>query len=175
MIIRKLRLKHGWSQEQLSQLSGISTRTIQRIEQGQKASLESLKSLAAVFEVNFDELQQEAKEMNTSLNHSEQTNNEQSSSKQPSNKQLSNEEILAMHYVNNLKKFYIHLITFVLVMIMLFVINYVTSPNYIWAWWVLLGWGLGVAFHAVKVFYLGNFFGPEWEKRQVEKHLGRKL
>jgi len=175
MIIRKLRLQRGWSQEQLSQLSGISTRTIQRIEQGQKASLESLKSLAAVFEVNFDELQQEPEEMNITANQSEPVGNEQHSNKQPNSKQLSNEEVLAMYHVNNVKKFYFHLMRFVLIMIMLFVINYVTSPNYIWAWWVLLGWGLGVAFHAVKVFYLGNFFGPEWEKRQVEKHLGRKL
>ena len=29
MIIRKLRLKRGWSQEQLSELSGLSVRTVQ--------------------------------------------------------------------------------------------------------------------------------------------------
>ncbi len=59
MIIRKLRLQRGWSQEQLSQLSGLSIRTIQRIEQGQKAGLESLKSLAAVFEIQVSDLQME--------------------------------------------------------------------------------------------------------------------
>jgi transcriptional regulator with XRE-family HTH domain len=57
MIIRKLRLKKGWSQEHLSQISGLSSRTIQRIERGQKASLETLKSLAIVFEVDINELQ----------------------------------------------------------------------------------------------------------------------
>ncbi|CAM4169684.1 XRE family transcriptional regulator [Vibrio agarivorans] len=35
MIIRKLRLKRGWTQEQLAELSGLSIRTVQRIERGQ--------------------------------------------------------------------------------------------------------------------------------------------
>ncbi len=60
MIIRKLRLRSGWSQDQLAELSGLSIRTIQRIERGQKPSLESLKSLAAVFEMNVSDLQQES-------------------------------------------------------------------------------------------------------------------
>ena len=37
-------------------MSGLSLRTIQRVESGQSASLETLKSLAAVFEVNVDTL-----------------------------------------------------------------------------------------------------------------------
>ena len=51
--LKKLRLEHNWSQEQLAELSGLNIRTIQRIENGEKASLESLKSLAAVFEIDF--------------------------------------------------------------------------------------------------------------------------
>jgi XRE family transcriptional regulator, regulator of sulfur utilization len=34
MIVRKLRLKRGWSQSQLAEMAGVTTRTIQRIEQG---------------------------------------------------------------------------------------------------------------------------------------------
>ena len=40
-------------------MSGLSLRTIQRIEKGHNASLESLKSLAAVFEVDIETLEQE--------------------------------------------------------------------------------------------------------------------
>ncbi len=40
-------------------MSGLSLRTIQRIESGNKASLESLKSLAAVFEIDISTLEQE--------------------------------------------------------------------------------------------------------------------
>lgn len=58
MIVRKLRLQRGWSQEQLATLTGLSVRTIQRIEQGQQPGLESLKALAAVFELDVAQLQE---------------------------------------------------------------------------------------------------------------------
>lgn len=56
MIVRKLRERKNWSQEQLATFSGLNVRTIQRIESGNKASLESLKSLASVFEVDISTL-----------------------------------------------------------------------------------------------------------------------
>lgn len=59
MNIQQRRLEKGWSQEELARHSGLSTRTIQRIEGGQKAGLESLKCLAAVFETSISTLMQE--------------------------------------------------------------------------------------------------------------------
>jgi len=59
MIVRKLRTKHSWSQEQLADFSGLNVRTIQRVENGQKASLETLKCLASVFEVDIKTLTEE--------------------------------------------------------------------------------------------------------------------
>ena len=59
MIIRKLRLDMGLSQEQLADMAGISTRTLQRLERGAKASPETLKCLAAVLEVDFKDLNKE--------------------------------------------------------------------------------------------------------------------
>lgn len=59
MIVRKLRDKHNWSQEQLATVSGLSLRTIQRVEAGNNASIETLKSLAAVFEVDISKLTEE--------------------------------------------------------------------------------------------------------------------
>ena len=59
MKIKQRRLEKGWSQEELARHSGLSTRTIQRIEGGQKAGLESLKCLAAVFETSISTLMQE--------------------------------------------------------------------------------------------------------------------
>ena len=56
MIVGKLRLQQGWSQERLATLTGLSVRTIQRIEQGQQPGLESLKALAAVFELDVTQL-----------------------------------------------------------------------------------------------------------------------
>lgn len=59
MIVKKLRHKKNWSQEQLAEVAGLSVRTIQRIESGGKASLESLKALASVLEVDVPVLVQE--------------------------------------------------------------------------------------------------------------------
>ncbi|MEE4246049.1 MAG: helix-turn-helix transcriptional regulator [Kangiellaceae bacterium] len=59
MSLTQRRLDKGWSQEELARHAGLSTRTIQRIESGEKASLESLKCLAAVFDISISQLMQE--------------------------------------------------------------------------------------------------------------------
>lgn len=60
MIVRKLRLERGWSQDQLAHISGLNIRTIQRIERGHTAGLDSAKALAAAFGVSLTQLQEEA-------------------------------------------------------------------------------------------------------------------
>ncbi len=157
MIVRKLRLQRAWSQDQLAQLSGLSIRTIQRIERGQKAGLESMKALSAVFEIPLADLQQQEPDMHTH------------------DSKLSLDESQALEQVRDLKGFYTHLIEYVVVVGGLFIFNFMTSPDYIWAWWVAFGWGIGVASHAFSVFEIYSPFGAAWEKRQVEKRLGRKL
>lgn len=59
MIIKKMRLERNWSQEQLAEFCGLSVRTIQRVESGSKASIETLMSLASVFEVDISRLTEE--------------------------------------------------------------------------------------------------------------------
>ena len=59
MILKQLRISRHLSQEQLALMSGLNVRTIQRIESGHKPSLESLKSLASVLEVDVSTLNQE--------------------------------------------------------------------------------------------------------------------
>jgi len=51
--LKKLRLELKWSQEKLAELSGLSIRTIQRIENGETASIESLAALSSVFRIDF--------------------------------------------------------------------------------------------------------------------------
>ncbi len=163
MIIRKLRLQRAWSQEQLSECSGLSIRTIQRIERGQNASVESLKSLAAVFEVNITDLTQET-DMNNTMHAS---NNDKAT--------LTSEEQSAIEYVKDIKDFYSHLSSYVGFIIFLAIINWFTSPGYYWFVWPALGWGIGIISHALSTFEIVNLFSPEWEKKQIEKRLGRKL
>jgi transcriptional regulator with XRE-family HTH domain len=156
MLVQKLRLQRGWSQQQLAELSGLNVRTIQRIEKGQEPSVESLKSLAAVFNVDFSTLKEQG--MDNVINESQ-----------------SAEEILAFNQVRKLKGFYIHLAQYVLVVALLAVINALTTPNHWWVQWVIMGWGVGVFFHWLHISERFSLFGSKWEKEQVEKRLGRKL
>lgn len=166
MLIQKLRLQHGWSQQQLADLSGLSVRTIQRLEQGQSASVESLKSLAAVFEIDFSELQRT--DMLTA-----DTPNKATTA--PSQHNLSTDEALALHHVRKLKGFYIHLSQYIIVIAALFAINLWQGATHLWAVWPALGWGIGVLFHGLRVFERFSPFGADWEKKEVEKRLGRKI
>lgn len=50
LCIRLFREVRQWSQEQLSEISGLNVRTIQRVEQGQAASLDTRRALAVAFE-----------------------------------------------------------------------------------------------------------------------------
>ena len=156
MLVQKLRLQRGWSQQQLAELSGLNVRTIQRIEKGQEPSVESLKSLAAVFNVEFSTLKEQG--MDNFISESQ-----------------SAEEILAFNQVRKLKGFYIHLAQYVLVIALLTVINALTTPNRWWVQWVIMGWGVGVFFHWLQISERFSLFGSKWEKEQVEKRLGRKL
>ncbi|MBV7298216.1 2TM domain-containing protein [Enterovibrio paralichthyis] len=157
MIVRKLRLQRGWSQEQLSEMSGLSVRTIQRIERGDNAGLESLKALASVFEIQVSDLQKSPEPDMTEY------------------VKIPTEEERAIAHVKKIKGFYSHAIWYVLVISGLFIFNYVSEPGYIWAWWPAMGWGIGLLSHALRVFKPINLFGPDWERKQVEKRLGRKL
>jgi fatty acid desaturase len=79
----------------------------------------------------------------------------------------------ARRRVETIKGFYVHLVIFVAVMIMLFVINLMTSPTW-WVQWPLLGWGVGLAAHAAVVFGLVGFLGPDWEERKIKEFMARK-
>ncbi|WP_340678988.1 helix-turn-helix transcriptional regulator [Paraglaciecola sp.] len=66
--IQKLRAIKCWSQDELATASGLSIRTIQRVEKSGTASLETTKALASVFVVSPDELQTSKKIENVTFN-----------------------------------------------------------------------------------------------------------
>lgn len=55
-LVKQLRANKHWSQQQLSDACGLNLRTIQRLESSGKASIETVRALAAVFEVSPDDL-----------------------------------------------------------------------------------------------------------------------
>jgi len=155
-----MRLKRGWSQQQLADASGLSARTIQRIESGTPASTETLKCLAAVFDVPFDTLSQEpAMQKSTDTSHEARLN----------------QEYAAFRHVRKLRGFYIHLLQMLPVALLLGAVNAWVSPHRLWAPWVVLFMLLGLGMHALYVFGTERWFGAKWELRQIEKRLGRTL
>ncbi|WP_116808182.1 2TM domain-containing protein [Steroidobacter cummioxidans] len=153
MIVRKLRLQRGWTQEHLAQLTGLSVRSIQRIERGQACSLETLNSLAAVFEVERAILNSGEVEMANDLS-------------------LTAEEGRALEYVKGIRDFYGHVF-----MYLTFVVIYgfafgLTHPVILWG---AIGWGAGLVAHGLTAYEVITFLGPDWERKQIEKRLGRQL
>ena len=79
----------------------------------------------------------------------------------------------AREQVVKIRQFYTHLTVYLLVNVGLLVVNLLDSPGTLWFYWPLLGWGIGVAAHAVSVFGAGRTRSREWEERQIKKIMDR--
>jgi hypothetical protein len=71
--------------------------------------------------------------------------------------------------VEEIKGFYTHLAVYVCVNAVLVLINLVTNPESLWFYWPLMGWGIGVFFHAMSVFVFSRFPGRQWEDRKIKE------
>lgn len=80
--------------------------------------------------------------------------------------------VRARKRVEELKQFYYSLLSYCVVIPFLIFIYYQYTPGIIqWFWFPMLGWGMGLAFHAYKVYVNDGMLGKNWEKRQIEKYL----
>ena len=152
MIVRKLRLKHGWTQSELAVMTGLTTRTIQRIEQGQRPSLESCKALASVFEVDLSSIQPEDIEMNKDT-------------------ELKLDEQLSLNYAKRVKEFYESLIAYFTCAVVFFAV-FRDEPV---VYYVFGAVGLGMILQGLLAFEVIGFLSPGWERKIAERRLGRKL
>lgn len=150
--IKTLRLSRAWSQEQLAELSSLSVRTVQRIENGERASLDTLGAIAAAFGVNVTELMTE--------------DNEQSLSGESLELRIQG----AQRQVRQESHFWRSLILLIIVIPSLFVINQMTSPTTQWYLWPLLIWGSLLLLRALKVFWLRDRW-QRWEQARLQKVL----
>ena len=142
--IKKMRLERHWSQDQLAEMSGLSIRTIQRIENGENAGLESLKSLAAVFETNIAD-----------------------SNKKEEMEQIREEE----KYVQNVKGFYKLLAIAILSLVVPFILAVSDSSNWSVFLWMLLSWVVLIGIYSLNVF---DFFGDEWKRKLIKNKFKKK-
>ena len=159
MSIQQRRLDKGWSQEDLADFAGISTRTIQRLETGKRASLETLKCLAAVFETSVSDLVKDQ-----TMTHAHPTSPAQSHFIEQAEKD-------AIAYVQNLRAFHLNWITSLVVLPFLYLLNRALSPEF---WWVMIvgaAWAMAILLHALVIFGMFSLFGAEWEQEELKKRM----
>jgi hypothetical protein len=77
----------------------------------------------------------------------------------------------ARKHVTEVKEFYYSLISYVFVIPFLIFINYRTYWGFQWFWFPMLGWGMGLAFHAYKVYVNDGVLGRSWERRKIEQFM----
>ena len=142
--IKKMRLERHWSQDQLAEMSGLSIRTIQRIESGENAGLESLKSLGAVFETNIAD-----------------------SDKKADMEQIRKEE----EYVQNIKGFYKLFAVAILSLLAPFILAVSDSSNWNVFLWMLLSWTILIGVYSLNVF---DLFGEEWKRKMINNKFNKK-
>lgn len=80
----------------------------------------------------------------------------------------------ASEKVKELKEFYTHVISYLVINITLLVINLVTSPMYLWSFWSIGCWGIGLVFHGLKTFDYFPFFSKEWEQRKINEFMEKE-
>ncbi|BEO70315.1 DNA-binding protein [Serratia marcescens] len=148
--IRPLRLEKGWSQEQLAAIAGLSTRTVQRIENGEQASLETLTAIAAALGVQVSD-----------LNAPPQTPQEETPEAQRLRRQVAAEgKLLSMA------------VRFAVIGAILLAVNVFTHPHYLWALWAIGGMSLALIMRAVRTLLLRNVFS-RWQEQRLAQKLRR--
>ena len=50
----------------------------------------------------------------------------------------------------------IHFTAYVLVNLVLIAVNLLTTPDTLWFYWPLIGWGIGIIAHGAAIYYTGN-------------------
>ncbi|MDN7128059.1 helix-turn-helix domain-containing protein [Pseudidiomarina sp. 1ASP75-5] len=153
--VKSLRLQKHWSQEQLAQFSGLNVRTIQRVEKGESVGSETLKSLAAVFEITTDELTSAIQnDMRPSLEEGTGT------SEKLSQKSKAKEKVRHIRY------FYTFSAFLIAVFLVFMLPNYNQGENLGPLITLFLSFSVLIAGLAVFVF---QPFGEEWEKAKIAR------
>ena len=76
----------------------------------------------------------------------------------------------AVKRVKELKGLYGNLISYCIIIPFLTAVNFLTSPDHLWFYWPMLGWGIGIAAHAMNVFAIGR----NWEEKKIQEILNKE-
>ncbi|EBP3906896.1 helix-turn-helix domain-containing protein [Salmonella enterica subsp. enterica] len=143
--VKQLRLERAWSQERLAELSSLSTRTIQRIENNEVPSLETLSALASVFNVSVSELTSEPL---------------------PESIELDSRIAEAKKRVKDEAKLLKSIIVAIIVCAIMYFLNYIYAPYSDWPVWVMAIWGGLLIVKVFKLFLLDKLLF-KWQKNRL--------
>jgi two-component system LytT family sensor kinase len=76
----------------------------------------------------------------------------------------------AQKRVKDLKSFYGNLTSYCIIIPFLIIINLMTSPEEIWFYYPMLGWGIGIVAHGMSVFAVGK----KWEEKKIKQILEKQ-
>jgi transcriptional regulator with XRE-family HTH domain len=159
MLTRKLRIQRGWTQDQLANMAGVSVRTIQRLERGQPASLETAKALASVFEVDHTSIRQNITESISMTDPMPKAS-------------ISPDEESALLYAKAVKEFYQGIVIYFLLAIIFFLVFGFRKPV---VYLAFAGAGVAIAIQGLIAFEVIRLPLLNLEKKLVERKLGRPL
>jgi hypothetical protein len=74
----------------------------------------------------------------------------------------------AKKHVNDLKGFYVHFCIY-LIMVPVFIYLNIKSTGFPWALFPIVGWGFGIAGHAMEVFNYNPLLGRNWEEKKIRE------
>ena len=80
----------------------------------------------------------------------------------------------ARRHVRRRRIFYTVLGIWIALSLMWFAIDMLDDSSSIWFYWPMLGTGIGVAIAGIALVGIGGLFGPDWERREIDKYLRRR-
>ena len=83
-------------------------------------------------------------------------------------------ETEARRYVRRKRIFYTLLGIWIALSLMWFAIDMLEGGSRTWFYWPMLGTGTAVAITGVVLLGIGGLMGVEWERREIDKYLGRR-
>lgn len=80
----------------------------------------------------------------------------------------------AKKQVEEIKGFYGNLTAYIVINIFFLILNLKTSPEHLWFFLPMLGWGIGVIFHGFKVFNYMPFLSKNWEDKKIKEFMEKE-
>lgn len=74
--------------------------------------------------------------------------------------------------MEQIKGFYWHLFTYLFMIPLLGIVNYLTT-DFPWVVFPILGWGIGLTIHWYAVFIKHAVFSKKWEERKIQEFMNQ--